>query len=51
MRTPWIVLGLLALGGFEAEQFHPDQAIDLLEFLARIVERCVRQWLELPPAR
>ncbi len=43
--------GLLALGGFDAEQFHPDQAIDLLEFLARIVERCVRQWLELPPAR
>ena len=43
--------GLLALGGFEAEQFHPDQAVDLLEFLARVVERCVRQWLDLPPAR
>jgi hypothetical protein len=43
--------GLLALGGFDPEQFHPDQAVDLLEFLARIVERCVRQWLDLPPAR
>lgn len=43
--------GLLALGGFEPEQFHPDQAVDLLEFLADVVERCVRQWLDLPPAR
>ncbi|MEQ8266931.1 MAG: DUF484 family protein [Parvibaculum sp.] len=43
--------GLLALGGFEPEQFHPDQAVDLLEFLANVVERCVRQWLDLPPAR
>lgn len=43
--------GLLALGGFDSDQFHPEQAIDLLEFLARIVERCVRQWLDLPPAR
>jgi uncharacterized protein YigA (DUF484 family) len=43
--------GLLALGGYEGEQFHPDQAVDLLEFLARIMERCVRQWLDLPPAR
>lgn len=43
--------GLLALGGEAAEQFHPDQAADLLEFLARIVERCVRRWLDLPPNR
>ena len=42
--------GLLALGGFEPEQFHPDQAVDLLEFLAHVVQRCVRQWLDLPPA-
>jgi hypothetical protein len=41
--------GLLALGGGDADQFHPDQAADLLEFLARIVERCVRLWLDLPP--
>ncbi len=41
--------GLLALGGFEPEQFHPEQAADLLEFLGRVVERCVRRWLELPP--
>jgi len=43
--------GLLALGGFAPEQFHPDQAADLLEFLARIVERCVRRWLDLPPEK
>lgn len=41
--------GLLALGGIDPEQFHPEQAADLLEFLARIVERCVRLWLDLPP--
>lgn len=41
--------GLLALGGADPEQFHPEQAADLLEFLARIVERCVRLWLDLPP--
>ncbi|MDO8290975.1 MAG: DUF484 family protein [Parvibaculum sp.] len=41
--------GLLALGGRDMDQFHPDQAADLLEFLARIVERCVRLWLDLPP--
>lgn len=43
--------GLLALGGATAEQFHPDQAADLLEFLARIVERCIRLWLDLPPQK
>tara|TARA_R110000824_G_scaffold118960_9_gene271743 strand:+ start:48515 stop:49252 length:738 start_codon:yes stop_codon:yes gene_type:complete len=41
--------GLLALGGNDIDQFHPDQAADLLEFLGRIVERCVRIWLDLPP--
>ena len=49
--SPASPLGLLALGGFDPEQFHPDQAVDLLEFLANVVERCVRQWLDLPPAR
>lgn len=43
--------GMLALGGLDMEQFHPDQAADLLEFLARIVERCVRLWLDLPPQK
>ncbi|MCE9648417.1 MAG: DUF484 family protein [Parvibaculum sp.] len=43
--------GLLALGGASAEQFHPDQAADLLEFLGRIVERCIRLWLDLPPQK
>lgn len=40
--------GLLALGGTLPEQFHPDQAADLLEFLARITERSLRRWLDLP---
>jgi len=41
--------GLLALGGMDPEQFHPDQAVDLLEFLAQVVEHCIRRWLDLPP--
>lgn len=40
--------GLLALGSAHAEQFHPTQAADLLEFLGRVIERAVRQWLDLP---
>lgn len=42
---------LLALGGFDPEQFHPEQGGDLLEFLARIVERCFARWLDLPPTK
>lgn len=40
--------GVLALGSTHAEQFHPTQAADLLEFLGRVIERAVRQWLDLP---
>lgn len=43
--------GLLALGAYEGEQFHPEQAGDLLEFLSRIVERCIARWLDLPPTK
>jgi len=43
--------GILALGGYEPDQFHPDQAVDLLEFIANVVERQTRQWLGLQPAR
>jgi len=41
--------GMLALGSREASKFHPGQATELLQFLARAVERCVRAWLDLPP--
>lgn len=40
--------GLLALGSAHPDQFHQAQAADLLEFLGRVVERCVRLWLDLP---
>jgi len=41
--------GLLALGGMDPEQFHPDQAVDLLEFLGQVIEHCICRWLDLPP--
>jgi hypothetical protein len=37
--------GLLALGSYEAETFAPDQRMELLEFLARTLERAMRAWL------
>jgi len=40
--------GLLAIGAHDPQQFHPDQAGDLIEFIARIIERCMRLWLDLP---
>lgn len=42
-------LGLLAFGSREAETFHPGQGTELVAFLARVVERCIRAWLDLPP--
>lgn len=36
--------GLLALGCRHRGAFHPEQASDLLSFIARVVEHCVRQW-------
>lgn len=41
--------GLLAIGTRDPEHFHPGQAGDLIEFIARITERCIRLWLDLPP--
>ena len=40
--------GLLALGSRQEEKFHPGQGTELLQFLARALERCVRAWLDLP---
>jgi len=36
--------GLLALGSRRLGTFDEDQASDLLSFVARVVEHCVRQW-------
>ncbi len=40
--------GLLALGSRNDDMFHPGQGTELLNFLARVVELCVRAWLDLP---
>jgi len=42
--------GVLALGSTRANQFYPEQAVDHLSFLARVIERSIRLWLDLPPA-
>lgn len=41
-------IGLLALGSREIDKFHPGQGTELLSFLARILERLIRGWLNLP---
>lgn len=40
--------GILALGSRNDAMFHPGQGTELLNFLARVVEACVRAWLDLP---
>jgi len=40
--------GLLALGSRQQEKFHPGQGTELLQFLARALERSIRAWLDLP---
>jgi uncharacterized protein YigA (DUF484 family) len=42
--------GLLALGSNDPHTFEANQGTDLLEFLARVIERQVRAWLGLPEA-
>jgi uncharacterized protein YigA (DUF484 family) len=41
-------MGLLALGSRVEGRFDPGQGTELLGFLARILELCIRTWLELP---
>ena len=41
-------IGLLAMGAQDSQQFHPEQAGDLLHYIARIIEQCVALWLDLP---
>lgn len=41
-------VGLLALGAAEPDRFHPGQGTELLAFLGRSLEHCIRAWLSLP---
>lgn len=41
--------GLLAVGSFRPQTFHPDQATDLLEFLARLVAIVLARWCAPTP--
>lgn len=36
--------GMLVLGAAEADGFNPRQGTDLLSFLARVIESCLRRW-------
>jgi len=38
-------VGILALGARERGSFHPGQGSDLVNFLARVTEICLRRWL------
>ena len=40
--------GLLAFGTRHPGYFNPGQGTELLAFLARILEHCIRTWLDLP---
>lgn len=45
---PKVPQGILAFGSRNPETFQEDQAIDQVAFLARVIERCIRAWLNLP---
>jgi len=40
--------GLIAFGTRHPGYFHPGQGTELLTFLARVLEHCIREWLDLP---
>ncbi|WP_029011037.1 DUF484 family protein [Azospirillum halopraeferens] len=40
--------GILAFGSRDPAMFHDGQATELVNFLARVVERVIRSWLDLP---
>lgn len=40
--------GMLAFGSREPDTFHNGQGTELVGFLARVIERVIRGWLELP---
>lgn len=40
--------GMIAFGSREPDTFHPGQGTELVAFLARVIERVIRGWLDLP---
>jgi hypothetical protein len=45
--SPKTPAGIIAFGSRDPEAFGPDQAIDQIGFLAQVVERCFRIWLDV----
>lgn len=45
--SPKTPAGILAFGSRDPDMFQPDQAIDQIGFLAQVVERCFRLWLDI----
>lgn len=45
---PTAPAAMLALGSREAEKFQPHQGTELLQFLAGVLGRSVRTWLDMP---
>lgn len=45
--SPNTPAGIMAFGSRVPDAFHPDQAIDQIGFLAQVVERCFRIWLDV----
>jgi uncharacterized protein YigA (DUF484 family) len=41
-------VGLIAFGSREPDMFHPGQGTELVVFLSKVIERCIRAWLDLP---
>jgi hypothetical protein len=39
---------MLAFGSREPDLFQQGHGTELISFLARVVERCIRSWLDLP---
>lgn len=46
--SPEAPTGVLALGSRRADRFDPDHGTELLGFLGRTLELCIRTWLGLP---
>ena len=49
--SPEAPTGILALASRDAARFDPGQGAELLNFLARVLELCIRTWLDLPKSR
>lgn len=49
--SPEAPTGLLALASRDPGRFDPGQGTELLAFLARVIELCIRTWLGLPGSK